>query len=327
MRLYDQSSSTPIKADDKKWMRPINFLPNQRETKEIKKQNTPSSNKRSVLSEMTANTKCGSVTTESTGIEISKLYKHHTIYDDFRFDIDDEQELSTKSLSTLSTHSTLRYFTQDACGGYRKDITKPISIAKIIAFENSSRFSKASSITASLWERHTSAADENAPYIMSKGNGDKSDLIEDYLTPQLTLSTQSSEESDSMWVEFNRLESQSPFSATNDGLQFKDLDDNFTRFSNKLQPLHLLCCKKPCNEGTARKIQKNACRNNQRKTTSKSSNGNYTKYHEMLLDGASVTNLLQTMKNDQVDPSIISLVLAASKSNQTLRNVDSKNIL
>ena len=315
MRLYDQGSSTPIKADAKKWMRPINFLPNQRETKDLKKQNTPSQ-KRSDFSEMTANTNCGSVATESTGIEISKLYKHHTIYDDFRFDIDDEQELSTKSLSTLSTHSTLRYFTQDACGGYRKDTTKPISIAKNIAFENSSRFSKASSITASLWERHTSEADENAPCIMSKGNQHKNDLIEDYLTPQLTLSTQSSEESDSIWVDFNRLESQSPFSATNDGRQSKDLDASFTRFSNKLQPLHLLGCKKLCNEVTARKTHKNACRNNQRKTTSKYSNGNYTKYYEMLLDGVSVTKLLQIMKNDQVDPSIISLVLAASKSNQ-----------
>lgn len=274
MRLYDQSSSTPINSDSRKWMRPINFLPNQRETKAREQQNV-SSKRRPVWSERKENKSCCSVTSESTGIEISKIYKHHTSYDDFRFDIDDEQELSTKSLSTLSTHSTLRYATQ-AFSGYKKDILKPISIAKNLVFENNSGLLKRPSITTSVWDKPYSATDEYASYEKSESNGDGYCSIEDYLTPQLTLSTQSSEESDSIWVDFNGFGSQTPF----------------------------------------------VRENNQNKTTCRSRmgehNGNYTKYHQMLLDGVSVNTLLKIMKNDQIDPSIISLVLVASKSNRNL---------
>jgi hypothetical protein len=44
--------------------------------------------------------------------------------------------------------------------------------------------------------------------------------------------------------------------------------------------------------------------------------GNYTMYHEMLLHGISVDEVSKAMSKDKVDPSIISLVLAASESSQ-----------
>ena len=312
MRLYDQSSSTPMKLDGKKWMRPNNFLPNQRET-EVSKLINVSSTKRSVLTEMTDNTNCCSETSVSTGIEISKVYKHRTIYDDFQFDIDEDQELSTKSSSTLSTHSTLRYVTHDAYSGQKKELPKPISIAKNIAFETNSRYSKTSSITTTLWENLASERDENKMRHLSKRDEDENTLNEDLLTPQLTL-TQSSEESDSMWIEFKGFGSKNPFCATFDRHQPNRLERGCNLFSMAHPSFVAESSPLSYNEAP---LTNNFDRNPNKvsgRYTMNERTGYYTKYYEMLLDGVSVDELSKIMGRDKVDPSIISLVLAASKS-------------
>ena len=294
MRLYDQRSSTPMKSDGKKWMRPNNFLPRQRNTAVISKQFDPLNKRRMVLGELTDNTTCSSETSASTGIEISKVWKQHTIYDDFRFDIEEDQELSIQSSSTLSTHTTLRYVTQDGVhGGYKNEIQKPISFVINDPFETSSRYSKTSSITTSVWQDLASDTGGNENCYLSKDAVDENNVNEDFLTPQLTL-TQSSEESDSTWIEFKGFNSNNSFRSTSDRHLPNKLDKFRTPFSCYAPP------RSRNFDSSRRRLP--------------SGTGNYTNYHKMLLDGVSVDELLNTMEKDRVDPSIISLVLAASKS-------------
>ena len=139
-------------------------LPSQKEKADVKLplERHPASNK------MIRNVNSGSETSVSTAVEISKIWKHRTIHDDFRFDIDEEQELSMKSSSTLSTHSTLQHVAHDLYGGYRKEFSKPSSVCKNVAYESSSRYSKTSSITATVQESVATESGENAVRCFSR---------------------------------------------------------------------------------------------------------------------------------------------------------------
>jgi hypothetical protein len=293
-----------MKLDGKKWMRPNNFLPSRRESAVTKPSNTRNE-KHSALPRMTDNANCGSETSASTAIEISKVYKHHTIYDNFRFDIDEDQELSIQSSSTLSTHSTLRQVTQDTYGVHRKEFPKPISVANIGASESMSRYSRTSVFTMTT---QGSLATESARYL-SRNDEDGNDLDDDFLTPGLTL-TESSEEDDSTWMEFPRFVSNNPFYAALDtvckvsSMDRQSLDSPCPpKSSNKLARTH--------NFGINKRIEPN-------RYIMGEGNRNYRKYHEMLLDGICVDGVSKAMEIDDVDPSIISLVLAASKISHNL---------
>lgn len=295
MRLYDQRSNTPMKSDGKKWMRPNNFLPSQRDATAVSKRFNPLNKKRMALGELTDNTTCSSESSASTGIEISKVWKQHTIYDDFRFDIDEE---TIKSSSTLSTHTTLRYGNQDVVHGrYKNEFAKPTSLMESDAFETSSRYSKTSSITASVWESFASDTGANENCYLSNDDIDENNLNEDFLTPQLTL-TQSSEESDSTWIEFNGFNSKNVFPTTSDRHLSNKLDRFPTQFSMNHQTRYTMPRSRNCDL---------------KRHKLPSGTENYANYHTMLLDGVSVDKLLKAMEKDRVDPSIISLVLAASK--------------
>ena len=310
MRLYDQSSSTPMKWDVKKWMRPNNFLPSQKENANA----DPPHEKRSASIDMIENVNCGSETSASTAIEISKVYKHHTIHDDFRFDIDEEQELSMKSSSTLSTHSTFQHATHDLYAGYRNEFLKSISVCRNVAFESSSRYSKTSSITTAVRESVATESGKNSARYLSRDDEDENILNDDFLTPKLTL-TQSSEEGDSVWIEFQGFGSKNPFRIPSDTYQSNILKQPRILSSIENQSLVM----KNRQRQDIKMPQTSSFVTNQRKVSNRyimnEGTGNYTKYYEMLLDGVSVDELLKTMEKDEVDPSIISLVLAASKSN------------
>lgn len=299
MRLYDQGSSTPMKLDGKKWMRPNNFLPSRRETAVAKPSNT-SNGRHSALTGMVENANCGSETSASTAIEISKVYKHHTIYDDFRFDIDEDQELSIQSSSTLSTHSTLRQVTQDPYGEYRKEFPNPISVAKHESSESSSRYSRTSVIAMTTEES------------LSTESGD---LDDEFLTPRLTL-TQSSEEDDSMWIEFPGFLSKNPFRAALNTHQSNKQKPIWLASSMDRQSLGIKCAPRSNN-----KVHRTSNFDTNKRMVSKryimdEGTRNYRKYHEMLLYGICVDEVSEAMEKDEVDPSIISLVLAASKISQ-----------
>lgn len=308
MRLYDQGSSTPMKLDGKKWMRPNNFLPSRRESAVAKPSNI-CIKKHLALPRMTDNPNCGSETSASTAIEISKVYKHHTIYDSFRFDIDEDQELSIQSSSTLSTHSTLQQMTQDPYSVYGKEFPKPISVANIGSSESMSRYSRTSVITMTTQGSLTTESGENITRYLSRNDEDGNDLDDDFLTPGLTL-TESSEEDDSTWMEFPRFFSNNPFHAALDtvckvsSMDRQSLGTKYpSKSNNKLPRTH--------DFGTNKHMEP-------KRYIMDEGNRNYGKYHEMLLDGVRVDEVSKAMEKDEVDPSIISLVLIASKISQDL---------
>lgn len=306
MRLYDQRSSTLMKPDDK-WMRPNNFLPSQRDAFVTKTKSLDK--KRTVLAELTDNTTCGSETSSSTGIEISKLFKQNTIYDDFRFDIDEEQELSIKSSSTLSTHSTLRCLSQDRYNGYANEFPKPVSMVKYDAFDTNSRYSKTSSISSTLWEDIVSETDATV---------DENKLKDEFLTPQLTLTQSSEEESASTWIEFEGFDLKKQHHAT--CISDRDFSNELDQFPTSISMNHQLHGKENFARARYPLTRSKNFGSNRHKVPNGNSKydqtGHYTKYYNMLLEGISIDELLKTMEKDRVDPSIIYLVLVASRSNQ-----------
>ena len=328
MRLYDQRSSTPIKSDSKKWMRPNNFLPSQREIAVVEPPNI-SGEKYAASAGTIKNETCGSETSASTAIEISKLYKHRTIYDDFRFDIDidEDQELSMKSSSTLSTHSTLRQLTQVSHDGYREGMLKPISVAKYGGIDpDSLEFSRSSFhalnnniiATSSFESLATKSRNNIARYSLSNDyvstDEDSSNDDDDFFTPKLTL-TESSEDTDSVWLDFVGFDIKNPFRASHDTYESNknkpalDLSSvvhqtpdvkNLSKRDNKVTP--------------TRNISQNKRMVPGRSPIMRQTTGTYTKYYKMLLDGISVVDVSNAMEKDEIDPSIISLVLAASET-------------
>jgi len=309
-------------------MRPNNFLPSQREIAVVEPPNI-SGEKYAASAGTIKNETWGSETSASTGIEISKLYKHRTIYDDFRFDIDidEDQELSMKSSSTLSTHSTLRQLTQVSHDGYSEGMLKPISVAKYEGIEpDSLEFSRSSFhalnnniiATSSFESLATKSRNNIARYSLSNDyvstDEDSSNDDDDFFTPKLTL-TESSEDTDSVWLDFVGFDIKNPFRASHDTYESNknkpalDLSSvvhqtpdvkNLSKRDNKVTP--------------TRNISQNKRMVPGRSPIMRQTTGTYTKYYKMLLDGISVVDVSNAMEKDEIDPSIISVVLAASET-------------
>eukprot|EP00536_Pseudo-nitzschia_multiseries_P002114 jgi/Psemu1/4927/gm1.4927_g len=319
MRLYDQFSNTPIKPDSKKWMRPYNFLPDDEIEAILVDSSGISAEDGVQTTALIREACCGSETSASTAIEISKLHKHHTIYDSFRFDIDDDQELSLKSSSTLSTSSSL--------GQYRRDMLQPISV---VTFEDSESISPGKSKTSSGGlnnmtiiaakkyneipgtERHN----KSASYLTTGSEEDASSNTNDeFFAPTLAY-TQSSEEESSVWFDFQGFGVKNPFRALCEKEEsseigsspchstsptfHKTLDAKYHfKFGNSTSPKY---------SGKKDKGTPSDRSPNMNKGTA-----NYAKYHNMLIDGYSVFEVSKVMEKDSIDPSIVSLVLAASR--------------
>lgn len=173
MRLYDQSSSTPILLNTKKLMCPLHFLP--KTTRNITRKLDPNLGKGKNEVERIRNDISVSDTSEYTSTEeVSKAYKHNNVFcDDFRFDINDDQDIfSLGSSSTLSTHPSF-YQRNNHC----EAVT-----------DEPNNFSRNPS---------------------GDGNGYGSyDDDDEFFTPELTL-TESSE--DSVWFDFPGSEENNPF--------------------------------------------------------------------------------------------------------------------
>lgn len=328
MRLYDQKYNTLVNADSRKWNRPNNFLPSQ-DNAEL--QSPPFSRDKHVASPKTnRNEVCGSEASAPTSVEVSRVYNSLTLHDSFRFDIDEEQEFSMKSSSTLSTKSTFQQ--------YRADTLKPISVANYGSTDHDSPESSRSSsrdlngnIVAT--SSHESSATEfrnnittsylpsNSREAESSSSGD-----EDFFTPQLTLTyTQSSEEDNTVWFDFPGFGGKNPFRDRGEFSKSKlpknfpsttvqetrDVSSTMNRWSRDDQNTPRSYRAEPSKRNsTARKLM--VPRNPP--IAMRQGTDSYTRYHKMLLSGSSVFDVSKAMKEDSVDPSIVSLVLAASVS-------------
>lgn len=297
-----------MQLDGKKWMRPSNFLPTEGKTAVAAEPPNPSKAKRLASTAMFENATCGSETSASTAVEISKVYKQNTIYDDFLFDIDEDQDFSMKSSSTLSTHSSLRQGTHDPYGLFKREPAKPFSAAKYEISEFSSRYLRTSILSIS--EQESPIAESG--YLSSDHEVDNN-LDEDFLTPEITL-TQSSEECDPLWIDFPGFGSKNPFRVLRDAYNSNEhkpahKQSSWTRQSHNIFTL-------PASDDLFRTTSFGANKSMVPISYRDEGTGNYTMYHEMLLHGISVDEVSKAMSKDKVDPSIISLVLAASESSQ-----------
>ncbi|MGK3739326.1 MAG: hypothetical protein ACI8RD_002820 [Bacillariaceae sp.] len=314
MRLYDQRSSTTIISDSKKWVRPTNFLPDEKEN--IVENSDTKNEKELTVTGRIWKENCDSETTSaSASIEISKIYKHHTIYDDFRFDIDEDQETSMHSSSTLSTHSTLQHVTNASYNsGYKIDFLNSDPVAEYVGAESDVvDFSRSPSknITKKSYQspvKESSVIDNH--YLLGNYNGDSSDSDEFY-TPKLTL-TESSE--DSEWLDFQGFGIKNPFRAKPNNEKallrycqhFHETSPvkSLPRSNNKASPSYNI------NE----KSQKAPIKS----PSLYEGTWNYTKYLTSIIQGIPVADVSKAMEEDLVDPSIISLVLAASKARRSV---------
>lgn len=318
MRLYDQRSSTPIISDSKKWMRPTNFLPDEKEN--IVEYSDTKYEKELTVTGRVWKESSDSETSASASIEISNIYKGHTMYDDFRFDIDEDQEISMHSSSTLSTHSTLQHVTNASYNsGYQIDFLNSGPVAEYGGTESDAvDFSRSLSkkSTKNSYQspvKESSVIDNN--YLLGSFNSDSSDDDEFY-TPKLTL-TESSE--DSAWLDFQGFGIKNPFRATGDTHKSNNEKpwlsscqvfhktfpiESLPRSNNKVSP--------SCN--TDEKEQ----RSPNKSPSLYEGTWNYTKYLTSIIQGIPVADVSKAMEEDSVDPSIISLVLAASKARRSV---------
>mmetsp|Transcript_21406 Transcript_21406/g.22888 ORF Transcript_21406/g.22888 Transcript_21406/m.22888 type:complete len:315 (+) Transcript_21406:289-1233(+) len=314
MRLYDQRSSTPIFSERKKSMRPFNFLPDR--TENIGKKSGITVDNDITEPNRVWKDNC-SETSASASIEISKIYKHNTIHDDFRFDIDKDQEFSINSSSTLSTHSTFQQMTKVLYGGNRTDFLELGQTAD--RGETESDLFKFS-ITRNSYQSPVKRSSNIATDYLSNINNDYSSYdADEFFTPELTL-TESSEES--IWLDFPGFGTtiNNPFRTAHDTNKYSKKK----RLLNPYQVPHKTSPIKnsprsnnneaspPCN------IDKKDQAAPEKSPTMYQGTRNYTKYLTSLVQGISVNDVSKAMKSDKIDPSIISLVLAANKASRSV---------
>ena len=289
MRLYDQKSCTPTSSTDgKKWQRPTNFIPNPSKTTEILNERFQDE------IQVDPKPKPEDHPTDTTSKEFKMTETN------FLFDID--EEISMKSSSTLSTHSTFQHDT-----------------------EASKRFGPPKSFPTfdSLKENEMSDKDKNPFRVLhsannfpikkiqratteSRGSKQKEDTLrsskqgftdEAFSTPELTF-TESSE--DSGWLDFS---SEFETSST-----FKIKREESVSNQAKYQGLCLYPVPNKMQTKTTSVKPNSTCSTGQ-KTTHDSL---YTKYSAMLIRGHTVAEVSKVMAEDQIDPSVISLVMLAA---------------
>lgn len=318
MRLYDQRSNTPIFSERKKSMRPFNFLPDR--TENIDKKSGITVKNDITEPERIRKENC-SETSVSASIEISKIYNHHTIHDDFRFDIDKDQEFSIDSSSTLSTHSTFHQMTKVSYGGYRMEFAESGHVAESGETESDEfKFyrSPSQNITRNSYQSPVKISSNIATNYLSNNNKEYSSYDDDeFFTPELTL-TESSEES--IWLDFPGFGISNPFRTTHDTHKYskkKPLLNPYQVF-HKMSPiknfptLNNNAAFPPCN------IDEKDQAAPGKSPTMYQGTRNYTKYLTSLVQGISVDDVSKAMESDKVDPSIISLVLAANKAHRSV---------
>jgi hypothetical protein len=300
-------------------MRPTNFLPDEKENI-VENSDTKYEKELTVTGRVSKETS-DSETSASASIEISKICRQHTIYDDFRFDIDEDQDISMHSSSTLSTHSTLQHVTNASYNsGYKIDFLNSGPAAEHGGAESDTvDFSRSLSknITEISYQspvKESSVIGNN--YLLGNFNSDSSDDDEFY-TPKLTL-TESSE--DSAWLDFQGFGIKKPFRATVDMhksnnekpllsscqvFQKTSPIESLPRSNNKASP--------SCNIDEKEQRAPNKSSSLYEETGT----WNYTKYLTSIIQGIPVADVSKAMEEDSVDPSIISLVLAASKARRS----------
>ena len=312
MRLYDQQSGTPIKLNGRKWVRPNNFLPSQSESVAEELPNFFVEKVSPVAGTIkTTSTGNGSETSSSTAIDFSQV-KNHVIYDDFRFDIDEDQELSLTSSSTLSTHSTFGYVNHDLHGRLGKTLSKRISEIKHGEHESYPECTCNGPYHRVMNSKAYVVAE---PEIVANGY-----LLRDVhkcsrFDDNIKLNPTKSLGSDSRWIEFKGFGSQpsrTPGDKNRSSQQKQSceatlLDSQCFDTQNPLKHESEVSVQSDFGVDD-RMVRRHMDMNDGTK--------NYTKYYKMFMGGISIDEVLQNMKNDFVDPTIISLVLAASKSSE-----------
>mmetsp|Transcript_14284 Transcript_14284/g.23085 ORF Transcript_14284/g.23085 Transcript_14284/m.23085 type:complete len:313 (-) Transcript_14284:414-1352(-) len=302
MRLYDQRSGTPMSSsslDGKKWRRPAEFLPRPDQVTSLLQDRTKTEQKNmGVLSNPPGKTK-------------STMFEERRMRDtNFLFDIDEVEELSMNSSSTLSTHTTL----------HQQDKQEPCRLGLAKPFPGYESYEKgASSVKIEENPFHVLHSISSQP--IKNGLRSIPDTIPDetprnrqkttknsaddaaFATPELTL-TDSSEDSD--WHEFSSgFDSRNPFRA----------GDSKTVSTRAKQALCLYPVTKktpPSLEGPKASGSPNPRSSPMPSPSKHMASGYFSKYSAMLIRGSSVAEVSKVMAQDHVDPSIISLVMLAA---------------
>jgi hypothetical protein len=291
MRLYDQTSGTPSQSssmlDCKKWIRPKAFLPDPDKTtiilstSALEKQRHPSTKDE----------------TDVSNPSPSNSEKQRMMETNFLFDIDEESSMN--SSSTISTHTS---FQRDLLGTGRLGLTKPSpstensdkieTVYEEKPFEvlHSTCVDKTKALTPKV-EDHSFEQFKSLPLPLKESSHDEISYATRETEP--TLVESSSEES--LWLDFAS----------------EDFSDN---------PFYRKASSTTLTQDTKRVVfappRPSAVAD---LFGSSYKNGNphtLAKYSAMMIRGHSVAEVTKIMAQDQVHPSIISLVMIAASENQ-----------
>ena len=289
MRLYNQASSTPIQSssslDAKKWSHPKVFLPKPNHvTGILNHQSKPS--KSGAVVEPTDFT--SATTTPATGYTDKRR-----VHTNFLFDID--EEVSMKSSSTLSTHTTPRRDSRTTfklgaapfLGSGDEAEWKGSEVEKNLSFNKAeSPFEVLSTRHAVMTKIRGTGTNRSERSATLETSGDELLVTEpDFIVPEMALTESSSDESG--WLDFSSENSSSNPFRSNQGAEFVT---------------HPQVSRSPCSKRTT--------------SSTRMMESKFEKYSEMLIAGLSIETVTKTMAHDNIDPSIISLVVIAANESR-----------
>jgi hypothetical protein len=284
MRLYDQASGTPSQSlsslDRKKWIPPKTFLPDPHHaTAILMKQPTM---------QEPQNPDCAKVDEAVPSPSPPKMEEQKLMQTNFLFDID--EEISMNSSSTMSTHTS---FHRDLHGGGRLGLQKPFPAPtgpkgnKIdtVHEENPFEVIHATPVKKNRVHQPLKLTDplKDTSKIFPKGSDEISQVTRE--TELMTLTESSSEESP--WLDFAS----------------EDFDCNpFDEKPNLTFP--------------TQEAKRAVAKPSRVDGTIPGPSQDFSKYSAMMIRGHSVADVTKMMARDQVNPSIISLVMIAASENQ-----------
>ena len=298
MRLYDQGSRTPMPSsnlDGKKWIRPATFLPEPKAATNMSHEYPKAQN------------------TNPPAPKTSMIGERRIIDKNFLFDIEEDEELSMNSSSTLSTHPSLQKDSHTPCS---HGLGKPFpSVEKCNAndicaapegypfqiLSNSKKIGKEENVRPARDQKRQGSAKENAAKL-AKNCYEK----DAFFTPELTL-TESSE--DSQWLDF----SSSSFASNPFRVEPVKLRSDQPKQTLCLYPVsrQARSTNRPQQPKKAVGLDSDYSAISNRRPIL----GQYAKYSALMIRGLSVAEVSKIMAEDQVDPSIISLVMLAASEN------------
>ncbi|KAL3921455.1 MAG: hypothetical protein SGILL_002740 [Bacillariaceae sp.] len=206
----------------------------------------------------------------------------------FLFDID--EEISMTSSSTLSTHTTFLKDQPDTC---RLGLAKPFpglqETTKVSYTNDANPFEVLRTSANHKKELHQSKPVRLDQVCTTKGHMTLDESL--FSVPEMTLTASSSEESP-FWQDFSSESfSCNPFRVKGESLNTNKKKQEITRTPIKTKERFPL--KTQGQRGSIPKCD-------------------FTKYSGMMIRGISVAEVTQIMAQDQIDPSIISLVVVAA---------------